>query len=268
MHVTEIGYGALFVGSQYTLIRDLFTLSWALSYLVCVLLFCILGQRPHGGVSKERWFYATVFTPMYFAVLLFIPALARPLTCLTVATVGVLVKIGICMSVCLHRYAAHQAFHCGPLTAFVVHWIGCLANQGGPLWWAANHRCHHKFCDAETLGSRDPHSPLLDGPTNAYAFLVEHGSLKEEFAPRHCDSLATRLLDTWCFVPNLIEYTLSLRHDVLVELVETDLEVGVVQTRTISAGKARRNSSIRAGRPGEAESPESDGHRPGPGSIG
>ena len=115
--MTEIGYGLLFAGSQYTLIRDLFTLSWSLSYLLCIILFCVLGQRPQGGVSKERWFYATIFTPMYFAVLFFIPMLARPLTCLVAVTIGILVKIGVCMSVCLHRYAAHQAFRCGTIAA-------------------------------------------------------------------------------------------------------------------------------------------------------
>ena len=54
-------------------------------------------------------------------------------------------KVNICMSVCLHRYAAHQAFTCGPVTNLFLCLLGCLAIQGGPLWWASQHRCHHKL---------------------------------------------------------------------------------------------------------------------------
>ena len=44
-------------------------------------------------------------------------------------------QVGVCMSVCLHRYASHGAFKCGPVTSFAIEWLGCLANQGGPIWW-------------------------------------------------------------------------------------------------------------------------------------
>jgi fatty-acid desaturase len=54
-------------------------------------------------------------------------------------------KINICMSVCMHRYASHAAFKCGRWTNIGICILGCLANQGGPLWWASQHRCHHKL---------------------------------------------------------------------------------------------------------------------------
>jgi stearoyl-CoA desaturase (delta-9 desaturase) len=37
----------------------------------------------------------------------------------------------------------------------VLAFGGTTATQKGPLWWAANHRAHHKYTDTE----RDPHSP-------------------------------------------------------------------------------------------------------------
>lgn len=70
------------------------------------------------------------------------------------ACVGTWVCIGLCMSVCLHRYFAHRAFRTSRVMQFVLGLLACLAFQGDPLWWAVMHRRHHKFCDDDG----DPHS--------------------------------------------------------------------------------------------------------------
>ena len=62
--------------------------------------------------------------------------------------------VGGCMSVCLHRYFAHQAFKTSRPMQCLVAIGGCHAWQGNPLWWASKHRRHHKHCD----GPEDPHS--------------------------------------------------------------------------------------------------------------
>ena len=62
----------------------------------------------------------------------------------------------ICMSVCLHRYFSHKGFSCSRSVQFILYYLGCLASQGPPLWWASKHRRHHAFCDTE----QDPHSPV------------------------------------------------------------------------------------------------------------
>lgn len=54
-----------------------------------------------------------------------------------------------------HRYFAHRAFKVGRVTQFVLAFGGGTAAQKGALWWAANHRMHHRYTDTE----RDPHSP-------------------------------------------------------------------------------------------------------------
>ena len=86
------------------------------------------------------------------------------------------------MSVCLHRYAGHGAFKCGPTTNALLCVLGCLANQGGPIWWGSKHRCHHSRCDKE----HDPHSPLISGAIDAFQFhtLQEHKDVDPEFARR------------------------------------------------------------------------------------
>ena len=52
-----------------------------------------------------------------------------------------------------HRYFAHKTFATSRVTQFVWGVIGASATQRGPLWWAANHRTHHKHADTP----EDPH---------------------------------------------------------------------------------------------------------------
>ncbi len=54
-----------------------------------------------------------------------------------------------------HRYFSHRAFKTSRWFQFVLAWLGCMSMQKGPLWWAANHRHHHKYSDQP----EDLHSP-------------------------------------------------------------------------------------------------------------
>jgi len=54
-----------------------------------------------------------------------------------------------------HRYFAHKTFRTSRAFQFVLAFLACSATQKGPLWWAGNHRRHHRFADQEG----DIHSP-------------------------------------------------------------------------------------------------------------
>jgi stearoyl-CoA desaturase (delta-9 desaturase) len=54
-----------------------------------------------------------------------------------------------------HRYFSHRSFTLGRVSQAVFAVGAGTAAQKGPLWWAANHRAHHRYSDTE----RDPHSP-------------------------------------------------------------------------------------------------------------
>jgi stearoyl-CoA desaturase (Delta-9 desaturase) len=54
-----------------------------------------------------------------------------------------------------HRYFAHRSFKTHSWFEFVLACLGCLAFQEGPLWWASEHRHHHRTADTEA----DFHSP-------------------------------------------------------------------------------------------------------------
>jgi stearoyl-CoA desaturase (Delta-9 desaturase) len=58
-----------------------------------------------------------------------------------------------------HRYFAHRAYKTSRFFQFCLGVLGSSALQKGPLWWAANHRMHHKHSDQEN----DPHSPIRHG---------------------------------------------------------------------------------------------------------
>jgi stearoyl-CoA desaturase (delta-9 desaturase) len=58
-----------------------------------------------------------------------------------------------------HRYFAHRTFKTSRGFQFALALGGTLAVQKGVLWWAANHRLHHRFSDR----AGDPHSPRRRG---------------------------------------------------------------------------------------------------------
>lgn len=55
-----------------------------------------------------------------------------------------------------HRYFSHRAYKTSRWFQFVIGVIGSSALQKGPMWWAAEHRQHHRYSDKEG----DPHSPI------------------------------------------------------------------------------------------------------------
>ena len=54
-----------------------------------------------------------------------------------------------------HRYFAHKAYKTSRPMQFAMGFVGTMAIQKGPLWWAGHHRAHHRYSDTEG----DIHSP-------------------------------------------------------------------------------------------------------------
>lgn len=81
----------------------------------------------------------------------------------------------IAHEVVLHRMLSHRAFRTGPVVRFLLTAFAMCWPARSPIWWAATHRHHHKFSDAED----DTHSP-------------RHGKL--------------RALVGWSFEPRMIAF--------------------------------------------------------------
>lgn len=58
-----------------------------------------------------------------------------------------------------HRYFSHRSYKTSRWFAFVLGWLAENTAQKGVIWWARNHRHHHRYSDAE----QDIHSPLQKG---------------------------------------------------------------------------------------------------------
>lgn len=63
-----------------------------------------------------------------------------------------------------HRYFAHKTYQTSRVFQFIIAFFAQTSVQKGALWWAANHRIHHKHSDTE----KDPHSNKI------YGFFYSH----------------------------------------------------------------------------------------------
>jgi len=62
-------------------------------------------------------------------------------------------SIGICLG--YHRLLSHRSFRVPQPLEYVIAIIGALAMQGGPIFWAAGHRLHHRYTED---WDKDPYS--------------------------------------------------------------------------------------------------------------
>jgi stearoyl-CoA desaturase (Delta-9 desaturase) len=61
----------------------------------------------------------------------------------------------LCITAGYHRYFSHRSYRVSRPVQFLLALVGSSAAQKGPLWWAGEHRLHHRYVD----GERDPHTP-------------------------------------------------------------------------------------------------------------
>ena len=209
MHVNQIGMGINIIAPIVYLSMTAGSECYLAKLMPIPKLFAyaLIAQVILAAIEGKRTLYCLAVVPAYMTSLFIIPSTlsSSVITTLSLAAFVGLWRTGICMSVCLHRYAAHAAFKCGPFMQYFFNIVGSLANQGGPIWWASQHRLHHKHCEME----RDPHSAILDGVEKAFAFFTFHDTVVEEFSPKHNDTKGLRLLDTWSFAVVSMELYLS-----------------------------------------------------------
>ena len=124
------------------------------------------------GVDAEEDFNQPSFEEVPYRVdwIRSIPFIALHLMCLGIIFVGwSLAAVAVAISLYFarmffvtgfyHRYFSHKTFKTSRFMQLVLALLGTSCTQKGPLWWAANHRLHHKHSD----GPEDPHSPHQHG---------------------------------------------------------------------------------------------------------
>lgn len=108
---------------------------------------------------------ATKTVPYIFAILIPFHILATIGIVVTSfgVTEGILLFLGwiifggIGTVMMLHKYFAHGSFKIYNFLKIPLFWLACMAGQGSPIWWAAQHRgLHHAYADTD----KDIHSPI------------------------------------------------------------------------------------------------------------
>lgn len=135
------------------------------------------ARRQHAMIALADWFDASVggrvlsrLMPAWVRWTRWLPFVTVHLMCLAVIWVGwSWTAVGTAAALYLirmfavtgfyHRYFAHRTFKTARPMQFAMALIGNSAMQRGPLWWAANHRTHHRHSDT----AQDIHSPVRHG---------------------------------------------------------------------------------------------------------
>jgi len=102
-----------------------------------------------------------------------------------------------------HRYFSHRSYRLGRVAQFLLAFLSQTSGQKGVLWWAAQHRDHHRYSDRE----QDIHSPRQHGFWWSHVGWVlsnEHDS----YDPKRVADMARfpelRWLDRYHWVPTVV----------------------------------------------------------------
>lgn len=112
------------------------------------------APRPRTRTVPRFRFSAFAFILMHVACLAVFFTTVNVLALALCAACYLTQMVGITAG--FHRYFAHRSYRTSRFFQFVLAWLGCSAGQRGPIWWAAQHRHHHRNSDTED----DVHSPV------------------------------------------------------------------------------------------------------------
>jgi stearoyl-CoA desaturase (delta-9 desaturase) len=102
-----------------------------------------------------------------------------------------------------HRYFSHRAFKTSRVFQFILAVLATSSGQRGPLWWASNHRVHHRHSDEDG----DAHSPRMHGLWHAHlGWLVERKNVDTnlDLVPDFARYPELRWLNKFHYVPIIL----------------------------------------------------------------
>ncbi|HSE22191.1 MAG TPA: fatty acid desaturase, partial [Pyrinomonadaceae bacterium] len=130
-----------------------------------------------------------------------------------------------------HRYFSHRSYKTNRIFQFVLAFVACMANQKGPLWWAAHHRYHHSHADRED----DIHSPRRHGFWWAHClwiFSLRYRKADLKLVSTFNKYLELRLLDRFYLLPPIISVALLFLFGVILQRMMPELHTSGLQMLT------------------------------------
>ena len=117
----------------------------------------IVNKRTGSGHNPAVYAVAAVMLGFHLGCLgVFFTGVSVPTL---IVAVALYLFRGLGVTAGYHRLLAHRSFQTSRFMQFMMAFAGCLAIQGGPLWWVAHHRSHHRHTD----DADDVHSPVTRG---------------------------------------------------------------------------------------------------------
>ncbi|WP_225408843.1 acyl-CoA desaturase [Stigmatella hybrida] len=107
--------------------------------------------------EKINWWASIPFLGIHAMCLFVLSVGAKPVDVLVCLALYVIRMWGVTAG--YHRYFSHRAYKTNRVFQFILAFVATSSAQKGVLWWAANHRHHHRESDTE----QDIHSPLHKG---------------------------------------------------------------------------------------------------------
>jgi stearoyl-CoA desaturase (Delta-9 desaturase) len=107
--------------------------------------------------EKINWVTSLPFLGIHAMCLFVLYVGAKPVDVLVCLALYVIRMWGVTAG--YHRYFSHRAYKTNRVFQFILAFVATSSAQKGVLWWAANHRHHHRESDTE----QDIHSPLHKG---------------------------------------------------------------------------------------------------------
>ena len=105
-----------------------------------------------------------------------------------------------------HRLLTHRGYKTPKWVEYFLTSCGVLAMQGGPIFWVATHRIHHRFSDVEG----DPHSPRDGGWWAHMGWILTGRALHHDAAvlAKYAPDLARDRFQVWIskyhYVPQVV----------------------------------------------------------------
>lgn len=99
-----------------------------------------------------------------------------------------------------HRYFSHRSYKTSRFAQFIFAIMGASACQQGPIWWAANHRHHHRYSDQV----EDIHSPIQESFFQSHiGWIIDQQDqpTKTELVPDLMKFPELRLIDKYYIIP-------------------------------------------------------------------
>jgi stearoyl-CoA desaturase (delta-9 desaturase) len=118
----------------------------------------LIQPAEPGRLTRTDWLMSIPFFAMHAGVVvgLFLVPVSWKNLLLSFAVYYALMGA---VTIGYHRYFSHRSFKTSRPFQFLLAVACTMSAQKGVLWWAANHRHHHKYADRE----EDIHSPTMRG---------------------------------------------------------------------------------------------------------